>query len=1258
MSPSHILVVEDEAIVSMEIEERLAAMGYSVAGTVSSGEQALNLASGLRPDLVLMDIRLREAMNGIDAAETLRRRFHIPVIFLSACSEDETRERAKGVQPFGYVLKPFDDCELKSTIEIALFKHRAEEEIRRLNRLYDVLSQVNQAIVRASSRQELLDTVCCLLVECGGMDLVWIAWLDQANSKIIPLAWSGDWTENLREADFYAGDRLGSQRNPWEAILAGKWFMCNGCGSGDCLYSWAEVPARFDFQSCASFPLRCQGEVCGALNLCGSETGFFHDREVQLLEEVATNISFALDKMENDIRRERSEAALAVERAHLRTLINTIPDLVWLKDPQGVYLAGNPAFERFMGVKEAELLGKTDYDFFPSELAEFFRGHDRNAALAGKPTVNEEWVTFADDGSRVLLETIKTPMQDDRREFVGVLGISRDITAMRQAEEALRKSEQRYRSLFDNMLNGFAYCRMHYDRGWPVDFTYLVVNSAFEVLTGFKDVAGKKVSEVIPGLHESDPNLLEIYGRVASTGKPERFEMYVKAMEMWFSISVYSPQKEDFVAVFDVITERKQAEEELRASEERYRALIEASSQVLYRMNPDWSEMRQLQGGSFFADTEKPNLNWLNEYTHPDDQKRVLEAVGEAVRTGTVFELEHRVKRSDGTHWWASSRAVPVRNASGEIVEWFGAASDITGRKRLEHRLRKVTLIQAALHEPGTLQEKLKRITDGVVDIFTADFARIWLVRPGDLCGSGCMHAEAAQGIHQCRHRRCCLHLMASSGRYTHLDGKGHGRVPFGCYKIGLIASGEEPSFLTNDVVNDHRIHNPEWAKALGLVSFAGYQLCPAHGETIGVLALFSKHPISPEEDALLKTFSNLVVPMIQTLRAEEEQARVEAQLRQAQKMEALGTLAGGIAHDFNNILGIIVGYSEMGQMDAGDGRQVREDLRQVLKAAGRARDLVQQILAFSRMGEQEKKPIQIGFIVKEAAKMLRAFLPSTVEIKVNVATKAVVSADPTQMHQVLMNLCTNSAHAMGNEGGVLRIDLTDFHSGDEPGGVHRDLQPGPYVKLTVEDSGHGIDPFILNRIFDPFFTTKEKGVGTGLGLSVVHGIVKSHGGVIEVESAPNEGATFQVFLPAMEAAVEQKSLETTSLPRGQERILLVDDEPRLASVTKRMLERLGYEVEYRTNGIEALEAFRYSKRKHFDLVITDMTMPHLTGNELVKELLKSEPTLPIIMCTGFSEKITSGMAQELGIRGIAVKPLSLKVISELIREVLDGKAS
>ena len=325
MKPTSILVVEDEAVVAMNIEDRLAAMGYELAGSVPSGEEALTLVARQRPDLALMDIRLQGAMDGITAAEEIRSRFQLPVVFLTAFSEEATLERAKRAEPYGYILKPFDDRELKSVIEIAIYKHRAEAEILRLNRLYDVLSMVNQTVLRVSSPEELLPAVCRLVVERGAIDLAWIGRLDPVTSRIIPVAHFGTQSEILEDAEFFANGRPEGQGSQGKAIREGEPFVCNECVTADCLYPSSLAPARFGFQSCGSFPIRFQGRIWGVFSLCVRQAGFFRQREIELLREVAMDVSFALDMIEGEARRRRAEASLREREDFIRTILDHLP---------------------------------------------------------------------------------------------------------------------------------------------------------------------------------------------------------------------------------------------------------------------------------------------------------------------------------------------------------------------------------------------------------------------------------------------------------------------------------------------------------------------------------------------------------------------------------------------------------------------------------------------------------------------------------------------------------------------------------------------------------------------------------------------------------------------------------------------------------------------------------------------------------------------------------------------------------------------
>ena len=388
---------------------------------------------------------------------------------------------------------------------------------------------------------------------------------------------------------------------------------------------------------------------------------------------------------------------------------------------------------------------------------------------------------------------------------------------------------------------------------------------------------------------------------------------------------------------------------------------------------------------------------------------------------------------------------------------------------------------------------------------------------------------------------------------------------------------------------------------------------------------------------------------------AEREQA--EAQLRQAQKMEALGTLSGGIAHDFNNILAAIIGFTELVAERATPGSRDEHHLHRVLEASLRGRELVKQMLTFTRSTAQEKKPLLLSSILKETARMLRATTPTTISIKVNILSESgLILADPTQIQQIVMNLCTNATYAMREKGGILDIELTDFSVARSNGNNHG-MEPGLYMKLVVRDTGRGITPDIMDKIFDPFFTTKKLGEGTGLGLSVVHGIVKRSGGYIAVESAPGKGSTFTVYFPKIAGEEETAAPGLDMIPTGSERILFVDDEEAIVEMGEDILAELGYEVTSRTSSKTAL-ALLQENPSRFDLVITDQTMPDMTGVELARHILALRPDIPIILCTGFSHMIDAEGARAAGIRAFAMKPLTKREIATTIRKVLDEPAA
>lgn len=419
------------------------------------------------------------------------------------------------------------------------------------------------------------------------------------------------------------------------------------------------------------------------------------------------------------------------------------------------------------------------------------------------------------------------------------------------------------------------------------------------------------------------------------------------------------------------------------------------------------------------------------------------------------------------------------------------------------------------------------------------------------------------------------------------------------------------------------------------------------HGDIVNVLI----------SAAIITDFEEKRSGMVVNIKDITDRKKLETQLRETQKMESIGTLAGGIAHDFNNILSPLVGYAEMLRDDIPPDNPQQKYINQIIQSAFRARDLVQQILTFSRRGDNQMKPMKLHPIVKEALKLLRASIPTNIDIHHDIDPGCgAVMADPTGIHQIVMNLATNAYHAMEKAGGRLDVGLKQVLLEPKPS-FFENLKTGEYARLTVSDTGIGIEKDVLNKVFDPYFTTKAPGKGTGLGLSVVQGIVKSCNGVIRIESEPGDGTEIQIYLPVIALDSVEKSLAPVHpVQGGNERILLVDDEAAIVLMVQMMLEKLGYRVTTRTSSLEALAAFKASPHR-FDLVITDMAMPNMTGDELARALRSINPGVPIIICTGFSTRIDEKSAAAMGVDGFLMKPVVKVELANRVRKVLD-KAS
>jgi PAS domain S-box-containing protein len=656
----------------------------------------------------------------------------------------------------------------------------------------------------------------------------------------------------------------------------------------------------------------------------------------------------------------------------------------------------------------------------------------------------------------------------------------------------------------------------------------------------------------------------------------------------------FEGRKAKFVLANDV-TQRIETEQSLSESEERYRIISELTSDFAYafRVEPDGKLTSDWVTGAMaritgFTAEELAAEGGWEAMVFPEDISIPLGQL-KTLLGGKTSIVEYRIIHKNGETRWMRDYGIPVwSDETNRVTQIYGAVQDITARKHYEKELQES-------------EERYKTLTNNLS-------VGIYRNTPGAR-GSFIEANPAIVKMFGFSNRSEFLSVAVSELYQNPDDRKKFNKI--------MLQNG----YARNEELN---LKKKDGSPFIASVSVVGVK----------------------DESGQIKFYDGMIEDV-------SERKHLESQLQQSQKMEAIGTLAGGIAHDFNNILAAILGYTELAILDLPEDLNARQNLELSLKSAYRARDLVSQILAFSRQGETELKPVQIDPLISEALKMLRATLPASIEIHQLIEKDAgYINADPTQIHQVLLNLSTNASYAMRDEGGILDISLSSVDLDEDTSKLHSNLQTGPYLKLSVGDTGQGMDPKVVDRIFDPYFTTKEKGEGTGLGLAVVHGIVKSHGGVLSIQSQPKKGTTFHLFFPIIKGRTESQISAEEPLQNGRGRILFIDDEEVIADLGKKMLMKLGYEVEALTSSPEALALFQ-KQPDHFDLVMTDMTMPKMTGEKLAKEIMTIRPDIPIILCTGYSEQITEEKAKILGIKEFAMKPIRIHDIATTIRKVL-----
>jgi PAS domain S-box-containing protein len=1072
-------------------------------------------------------------------------------------------------------------------------------EIERLNRLYSALSRVNQAIVMCHDEDQLLHTVCRVLVECGGFSIAWIGWHDAATHRIVPAAEWGDRDGFVRDVRIYTDDRPEGQGPSGVAFREARAYVANDVASDPRTGLWRAEAERHGIRSMAVLPIRRAGVVCATLSVYASERGFFQEKELALLGEAAADLSFGLDNFARDRGRAEAEAAAGRDRHLVDTIVESVPGVLYLYDESGRFLRWNRNLLAVTGYTDVELARMGPLDFFRGDdVARVRAGIER--VFAGGDVALEAELVARDGRATPYYLTGRRATFDGRPCLVG-MGV--DIAARVRAERDLRRSEERFHSTLDRMLEG---CQLI-----GFDWRYLYLNDAAAAhgRRSVADLLGRALPECYPDFERTEA--FAQLRRCMEERVPVHYEMEFEHPEggrTWFDVRAQPVPEGIFVLSIDVsdrvaadraLLEAKAALEDKTAQLERERTRLAEAQAVahvgswetdLATLVVSWSDETHR---IFETDpaTFQPTHQAFLERVHPDDRERLDAAFVASAGTEEDQALDHRICMPDGREKVVQERWRVIRDVDGTPVRATGTCQDITARTRADETLRES-------------EERFRQVAETISEVF-------WITDPDK---QQMLYVSPAFESIWGRTVETVYERPASWLDAVHPEDRAQVRQALPGQRRGEY-----------DVV--YRIVRPDGSQRW--VRDRAFPVRDAAGTVQRVVGL--------AEDIT-------------------ERKAIEAQFLRAQRLESIGTLAGGIAHDLNNVLTPILMSVELLKEDPSpEGRA--STLAAVEASARKGAEMVRQVLSFARGVEGRRAEVDVAQLVREIARIADDTFLKTIHVRTEVPDDPpTVVGDMTQLHQVLLNLCVNARDAMP-AGGTITIGVARRDVDERAADAHAGAPPGPYVAISVADTGTGMAPGVLERVFEPFFSTKDPGRGTGLGLSTSLAIVKSHGGFFHVDSEPGRGSTFVVYLPAGGTAVrETAAFGAAGLRRGRgELILVADDEARIREVTRKMLEAFGYRTVLAADGAEALALYE-RHRGEIAAVLTDMMMPVLDGAATIRALREIDPGVRVIAVTGLSRgaDTTSDAAPAARTRRLS-KPYTteelLRVLDSLLRQ-------